>query len=69
MSRERIAGIMMGISVGVAIGYYLKPHKEVILEESHAPAEPNPNSGSAGPEPLYKAAAASGAGQVGVRPT
>ena len=29
MSRDSVAGFMLGMSAGVAIGYFLKPHTEL----------------------------------------
>jgi len=67
MSKERIAGMMMGIGLGVAIGYYLKPRKDATLAGSEAPAEPDLNSGSPRPKPLSEVAAVAGAGPVRLR--
>ena len=66
MNEERIAGIMMGISVGVAIGYYLNPRKAA-LAGSEAPAEPNLNSGSPSPKILSEVVAVAGAGSARLR--
>jgi len=30
MSKERLAGLMMGIGLGVAIGYYLRPPRNEV---------------------------------------
>jgi len=67
MSKERIAGMMMGIGLGVAIGYYLKPRKDAMPAGSHSQPEPNLNSGAVGQKPLSEVAAISGAGSVRLR--